>query len=325
MASSSTIPTNSATVQSGYVRHTPGGENEDITWRFNHWQDLSKKKSVTCNFCLETFTGGISRARKHQLGIPGEVKKCRKTPADAKAILQADYDEKKRKKEALEEVSAKLDDDVHFDIAEIRRVRSGKRPAESSLPNTIAAKTSKVEDMVRSQLGVYKSAGGLFGIRGAIRQRATLAPAEWWRMYGSEVPDLQLLAIKVLGLTCSASRCERNWSTFEHIHSEKRSRLEHKRLEDLVFVKYNQSLIDRYNCRDKIDPMDQVADASGVNDSAIYTRRQIAKDLAAACASKETMAQQVEDEGVEEIGDDVEDNEVEANGDYDEEDDEDDF
>ncbi|KAK2362241.1 AT-hook motif nuclear-localized protein [Trifolium repens] len=92
MASSSTIPTNSTTVQSGYVRHTPGGEHEDIAWRFNHWQDLSKKKSVTCNFCLETFTGGISRARKHQLGIPGEVKKCRKTPADAKAILQADYD-----------------------------------------------------------------------------------------------------------------------------------------------------------------------------------------------------------------------------------------
>ncbi|KAK2362242.1 hypothetical protein QL285_087320 [Trifolium repens] len=218
----------------------------------------------------------------------------------------------------------------------------------------------EVEDMVRSQLGVYKSAGGLFGIRGAIRQRATLAPADWWRMYGSEVPDLQLLAIKVLGLTCSASGCERNWSTFEHIHSEKRSRLEHKRLEDLVFVKYNQSLTDRYNCRDKIDPMvlndvnyhtewflgelredgepeeelvfendnltwDQVADASRVNDSAIYTRRQRAKDLAAACASKETMAQQVEEEGVEEIGDDVEDNQVEANGDYDEEDDEDDF
>jgi hypothetical protein len=70
---------------------------------------------------------------------------------------------------------------------------------------------------------------------------------------------------------------------------------------------------------------DQVADASGVNDSAIYTRRQRAKDLVAACASKETMAQQVEEEGVEEIGDDVEDNQVEANGDYDEEDDEDDF
>ncbi|WJX16164.1 hypothetical protein P8452_06234 [Trifolium repens] len=49
--------------------------------------------------------------------------------------------------------------------------------------------------------------------------------------------------------------------------------------------------------------------------------RQRANDLAAACASKERMTQQVEEEGVEEIGEDVEDNEVEADGDYDEEDD----
>ena len=66
---------------------------------------------------------------------------------------------------------------------------------------------------------------------------------------------------------------------------------------------------------------DQVANASGVNEPIIYTRRQRANDLAAACASKETMARQVEEEGVEEIGEDVEDNEVEADGDYDEEDD----
>jgi hypothetical protein len=62
----------------------------------------------------------------------------------------------------------------------------------------------------------------------------------------------------------------------------------------------------------------QVAEASGVNEPLVYTRSQRAKDLAAACARKETMAQQVEDEGVEEIGDDVEDNVVEADEDYEE-------
>jgi hypothetical protein len=41
----------------------------------------------------------------------------------------------------------------------------------------------EVEDMVRSQLGVYKSAGGLFGIRGAIRQKATLAPGKFKFIY----------------------------------------------------------------------------------------------------------------------------------------------
>ncbi|KAI9084351.1 hypothetical protein K1719_033693 [Acacia pycnantha] len=62
----------------------------------------------------------------------------------------------------------------------------------------------------------------------AIRQRNKSAPALWWKSYGAQVPDLRNLAVRVLGLTCSASGCERNWSTFEHIHS-KRSRLEHQR------------------------------------------------------------------------------------------------
>nr|XP_004513388.1 uncharacterized protein LOC101512383 [Cicer arietinum] len=82
-----------------------------------------------------------------------------------------------------------------------------------------------------------------------------LVEAKWWKTYGAQTPLLQLLAIKVLSLTCSSSRCERNWSTFEHIHCKKISRLEHKRLEDLVFIKYNQDLKERYDCRDVIDPI----------------------------------------------------------------------
>ncbi|KAH1159190.1 hypothetical protein GYH30_031087 [Glycine max] len=77
----------------------------------------------------------------------------------------------------------------------------------------------------------------------------------WWRMFGSQTPNLQKLAIKILSLTCSASGCERNWSVFEQIHSKNRNRLEHKRLHDLVFVKYNQQLKQRYNARDEIDPI----------------------------------------------------------------------
>ncbi|XP_006599814.2 uncharacterized protein [Glycine max] len=37
----------------------------------------------------------------------------------------------------------------------------------------------------------------------------------WWRMFGSQTPNLQKLAIKILSLTCSALGCERNWSVFE--------------------------------------------------------------------------------------------------------------
>ncbi|XLS85759.1 hypothetical protein HN51_035925, partial [Arachis hypogaea] len=36
-----------------------------------------------------------------------------------------------------------------------------------------------------------------------------------WDSYGDQHPELQQFAIHVLNLTCNASRCERNWSTFE--------------------------------------------------------------------------------------------------------------
>ncbi|KAK8661575.1 hypothetical protein V6N13_091173 [Hibiscus sabdariffa] len=39
------------------------------------------------------------------------------------------------------------------------------------------------------------------------------------------------------------------------IHSKKRNRLTQSRLNDLVYVKYNRALIQRFNLRDKIDPI----------------------------------------------------------------------
>lgn len=64
----------------------------------------------------------------------------------------------------------------------------------------------------------------------------------WWEDYGGNTPNLQKVAIKILSQPASSSRCERNWSTFEHIHSKKRNRFTHERLNDLVFVHYNLRL-----------------------------------------------------------------------------------
>ena len=69
-----------------------------------------------------------------------------------------------------------------------------------------------------------------------------LFAAHWWESFGSHCPQLQKFAIRILSQTCSASGCERNWSVFECIHTKKRNRLEHKRLNDLVFVQYNLRL-----------------------------------------------------------------------------------
>ena len=61
----------------------------------------------------------------------------------------------------------------------------------------------------------------------------------WWEDYGATTPNLQQLAIRILSQPCSASGCERNWSTFQNIHTKKRNRLTKKRLNDLVYVRYN--------------------------------------------------------------------------------------
>ncbi|XP_058755022.1 uncharacterized protein LOC131628172 [Vicia villosa] len=114
---------------------------------------------------------------------------------------------------------------------------------------------AKVVDAIHGDLAKYKMGVDHFGLTEAVRQRDTISPAEWWKRYGAKTPDLQLLAIKILSLTCSSSGCERNWSAFEHIHSKKRNRLEHQMLQDLVFIKYNQTLKERFDSDDMIDPV----------------------------------------------------------------------
>ncbi|KAL5124661.1 hypothetical protein HKD37_02G005018 [Glycine soja] len=81
-----------------------------------------------------------------------------------------------------------------------------------------------VQQKILTELHLYKIGADHFGSDFAMVQRKTHSP--------------MLHDVKEIG-----------------IHSKKRSRLEHKRLHDLVFVKYNQQLKQRYNARDEIDPI----------------------------------------------------------------------
>ncbi|XP_075659142.1 uncharacterized protein LOC142629024 [Castanea sativa] len=85
-----------------------------------------------------------------------------------------------------------------------------------------------IQDKISSQLDEYKK-----------------SMVSWWKQFGLGAPDLQSFAIRVLSQCCSATGCERNWSAFEYVHSKKRNRLEHKRVNDLVFVHYNLRLQER--------------------------------------------------------------------------------
>ncbi|XP_042453930.1 uncharacterized protein LOC122038311 [Zingiber officinale] len=53
--------------------------------------------------------------------------------------------------------------------------------------------------------------------------------------------------MKILSLTTSSSGCERNWSTFEGVHTKKRNRLDTNRLNNLVFVQFNAKLMNKKN------------------------------------------------------------------------------
>ena len=77
---------------------------------------------------------------------------------------------------------------------------------------------------------------------------------------------MQTSAIRILSQGSSASACERNWSSFDHIHSRKRNRLLSGRLEDLVYVCSNLQLalknVDKESFNSSTPWIDPVPNAS---------------------------------------------------------------
>lgn len=95
---------------------------------------------------------------------------------------------------------------------------------------------------IREQLRAYRLEEGIFARSSAVQDRPNIPPGRWWQFYGSETPELQRFAIRILSQGSSASACERNWSSFNHIQSKKRNKLLSTRLEDLVYVRSNLKL-----------------------------------------------------------------------------------
>uniref|UniRef100_A0A0A9F158 HAT C-terminal dimerisation domain-containing protein n=1 Tax=Arundo donax TaxID=35708 RepID=A0A0A9F158_ARUDO len=99
----------------------------------------------------------------------------------------------------------------------------------------------KQSQVLNEDLHKFKDQVGHFGkhVAKAGCKDYDFSPAKWWGNYGTQVPTLQKMAIRILSLTSSASGCERNWSCFEGIHTKKRNRLTCERVEQLVFVRFN--------------------------------------------------------------------------------------
>eukprot|EP00253_Pinus_taeda_P035955 PITA_35955 len=105
---------------------------------------------------------------------------------------------------------------------------------------------------IHRQVTTFTNASGTFGKNLAKIAREAKEPTnslhsyffatQWWEAFGGHCPKLQKFAIHILSHTCSATRCERNWSAFERIHTKKRNHLDQKWLNDLVYVQYNLRL-----------------------------------------------------------------------------------
>ncbi|KAF5175661.1 hAT transposon superfamily [Thalictrum thalictroides] len=107
------------------------------------------------------------------------------------------------------------------------------------------------QDMITRQITFYEDAVGDFSRPVALRGRESLAPATWWSLYAADYPDLQRFAVRILSQTCSGTQCERNLSMFERTHLKKKNRLEHDRLDNLIFVHYNLRLQERQSAVNK--------------------------------------------------------------------------
>ncbi|XP_026429957.1 uncharacterized protein LOC113326443 [Papaver somniferum] len=114
------------------------------------------------------------------------------------------------------------------------------------------------ESKILAELVPCRTRRGRLGRANAIASIQSIAPVEWWITFGSEIPNLQKFAKRVLGLTTSASPCERKWNAFNNLHTKKRNRLDHAKLNDLVHVQYNKRLRKRFEERvmgSEVDPI----------------------------------------------------------------------
>ena len=68
---------------------------------------------------------------------------------------------------------------------------------------------------------------------------------QWWQQFGSHAPELQHIAVRLLSQISSACACERNWSSFDFIHSRRRNQLKVDRAFKLVYIFTNLRLLDR--------------------------------------------------------------------------------
>ncbi|GAB2265118.1 hypothetical protein Dimus_037802 [Dionaea muscipula] len=95
---------------------------------------------------------------------------------------------------------------------------------------------------ITNQIVLFTRASGMFGCNLAKEARDAVAPGLWWEQFGDSAPVLQRVAVRILSQVCSTSSFDKQWSTFQQMHSEKRNKIDKEALSNLVYVSYNLRL-----------------------------------------------------------------------------------
>ncbi|GKU92834.1 hypothetical protein SLEP1_g6507 [Rubroshorea leprosula] len=135
---------------------------------------------------------------------------------------------------------------------------STKKEIMKGFMDVVDAKVPSRKSKFLSECELYDQKMESFARESALDSSKSMKPDEWWKYFGYSAPNLKKLAIQILSQTSSSSGCERNWNVFERIHTKKRNRLEHQRLNDLVYVHYNLRLKHRKDNKKRtcFDPID---------------------------------------------------------------------
>jgi Protein of unknown function (DUF 659)/hAT family C-terminal dimerisation region len=96
--------------------------------------------------------------------------------------------------------------------------------------------------IIRRELNNFRNKEGVYAREVAKLAAKSWPGWKWWQEFGVSSGSIRKLAIRVLSQVTSASACERNWSSYDFIHSKKRNRLRTERAQDLVFVFSNLRL-----------------------------------------------------------------------------------
>ena len=112
--------------------------------------------------------------------------------------------------------------------------------------NRVSSDFDKAKTASR-QFTDFRRKKGPFAHELAVANACSMPAWEWWQRYGYGLPELQKVAMRVLGQVVSATAAERNWSVFGHLHTATRNRLTAERATDLTYCFSSLRLRDNLN------------------------------------------------------------------------------